>query len=419
MGFHHYKTMTVLPTDPVSRAPVTLRTLRQPSQPSAQNEKLVLSVCNFLSKGWEVSILGLLAFIQQHYSLHLYMVGILSTVFIVCQIGISLFAGRLAHAIHSRNVVLLAIGASALAWLTLFLAPTAALLYVAYALGGFASGLFEPIGNSLVAKRSPVKNRGAAIGNYAAFGDMGRMAVLVAATALAKWFGVNNACAVLLSTNILALVTAQVFLARPVPSDDPAAHEAPVHTRELLKNTRFRYATAAGIADSFSSASLYIWIPFLLLPKGIDLDNTLYYTVIFFAGYMLGRLALGRLADKHGPAAVLIISEVIMAALILFLVLISGKIVVVCLLFVLGIFTRGTSPVIRAMVADSMDEKISFHDAFSAYSFASRSSTAICRPIYGYLASFTGIASVFYLASAVSLLTLYPASKFGQKGPEE
>jgi hypothetical protein len=78
-------------------------------------------------------------------------------------------------------------------------------------------------------------------------------------------------------------------------------------------------------------------------------------------------------------------------------------------LFVLGIFTRGTSPIIRAMVADSMHERISFHDAFSAYSFASRGSTAICRPIYGYLASYAGIAAVFYVASAVSLLTFYPA----------
>jgi hypothetical protein len=59
-----------------------------------------------------------------------------------------------------------------------------------------------------------------------------------------------------------------------------------------------------------------------------------------------------------------------------------------------------------------MDERISFHNAFSAYSFASRGSTAICRPIYGVLAASSGIAAVFYAASAVSLLTLYPAAKY-------
>jgi hypothetical protein len=69
------------------------------------------------------------------------------------------------------------------------------------------------------------------------------------------------------------------------------------------------------------------------------------------------------------------------------------------------------------MVADSMDERVSFHDAFAAYSFASRGSTAVCRPIYGYLASFAGIASVFYVAAAVSLLTLYPAAKYDDRNP--
>jgi MFS family permease len=82
------------------------------------------------------------------------------------------------------------------------------------------------------------------------------------------------------------------------------------------------------------------------------------------------------------------------------------------LLFLLGIFTRGSAPIIRAMVADSMDQETSFHNAFSAFSSASRGSSAISRPIYGFLASFAGIRAVFYLASAVSLVTLYPAAKY-------
>jgi hypothetical protein len=61
---------------------------------------------------------------------------------------------------------------------------------------------------------------------------------------------------------------------------------------------------------------------------------------------------------------------------------------------------------------DRPNSKVSFHNAFSAYSFASRGSSALCRPIFGFLAGSTGIASVFYLASAVSLLTLYPAAKY-------
>ena len=387
------------------------------NQPPARSENTILSVCNFLSKGWEVGILSLLVFIQQKYSFPLYMVGILSGVFIVCQIGVSFFAGKIAHAIHSRNVVLLAIAASGLAWFTLFAAHQTALLYLAYALGGVSSGLFEPIGNSLVAKSSSAKNRGTAIGNFAAFGDMGRMAFLPAANLLAGQLGVNNACGLLLATNVAALILSQIYLAKRDDSDDSVTHESRIHTRDLLKNSKFCHATAAGIADSFSSASLFIFLPFLLLPKGIALDNTGYFSGILFAGYFAGRLVLGRMADKYGPPAILVISKVIMAALIVALVLVSGLVPIMALVFVLGIFTRGTSPIIRAMVADSMDERISFHDAFAAYSFASRGSTAVCRPIYGFLGSFAGIGSVFYMMAAVSLLTFYPAAKYDGKNP--
>jgi MFS family permease len=109
--------------------------------------------------------------------------------------------------------------------------------------------------------------------------------------------------------------------------------------------------------------------------------------------------------------------KVVNAVLIILLTLASGTATIVALLFVLGIFTRGTSPIIRAMVADSMHEKVSFHDAFSAYSFASRGSSALCRPIYGYLTTtHFGIAAVFYASSAMSLLTLYPAAKYRGSG---
>jgi predicted MFS family arabinose efflux permease len=379
-----------------------------------RHENTILSVCNFLSKGWEVGILGLLAFLQQRYALSLYVVGILSTVFIVSQIGTSFFAGKIAHAIQSRNVILLAIAASGFGWLTLFFAHHVPALFLAYGLAGIASGLFEPIGVSLIARNSAANGRGKSIGDFSAFGDMGRIAVVAVATALAGWFGVNNACAMLLVTNVAAFILAASFLGKP---DRKAGQKTPktrIHLRDLLNIRNFRYATLAGITDSFSSASLYIFIPFLLTAKGISLANTLYFNVIFFGGYMAGRLVLGRIADRCGAPRTLMVSEVFMAALILVLTMASGIAAIVGLLFLLGIFTRGTSPIIRAMVADALDERSNFHDAFSAYSFASRGASAISRPIYGCLA-YSGIASVFYLASAVSLLTLYPAARYARK----
>lgn len=371
-----------------------------------------LSVCNFLSKGWEVSILVLLAtFLQDKHSLSIFMVGVFSTIFIVCQIGISYFAGKIAHAIHSRNVILLSITASGLSWLLLCIPYHPSLLYISYALGGISSGLFEPIGNSLVAKLATSSNRTTAIGNFAAFGDMGKIGVQSVATFLAgTWLGLPNTCLVFFVSTIVALVLALSFI--PRKAEVSAEDEEPVHIGHLLQNTNFCYATAAGIADSFSSASLYIFMPILLIAKGVSLERVGYYNVVFFAGYMSGRLVLGRLADRHGAAMMLILCKAAMAALIVLLTLTSGPISLLLVVFILGVFTRGSSPIIRAMVANSMHEKASFHDAFGVFSFASRGSSAVSRPVFASLASVAGIGSVFYLASAVSLLIIYPAVKY-------
>jgi MFS family permease len=341
------------------------------------------------------------------------MVGIFSAVFLVSQIGISFFAGKIAHAIRSRNVIFLSIAASGGSWFFLFFSGQISSLFLAYICGGISSGLFEPIGNSLVAKSSSSRNRGTAIGNFAAFGDMGRIAVVAAATALAGLLGVNYAAAVLFASTILAFILALMFLSKAAgAADEATGEEIPVHLDDLLKNSKFCFATAAGIADSFSSASLYIFIPLLLRAKGIALADTLYYNVIFFVGYMSGRLGLGRLADRYGAPHILIGSKIAMALLILLFTLAARPPAIVVLLFLLGVVTRGSSPIIRAMVADSMDERTSFHNAFSAFSSASRGSSAVSRPIYGFLASYAGIAAVFYMASAVSLITLYPAAKY-------
>ncbi len=373
---------------------------------------LVLPVCNFLSKGWEVCILGLLIFLTDQYHLSLNQVGLLTTVFIVSQISVSLFAGALAHVLESRRVILLSIAASGTAWL-LLLSGNFFSLFLAYMFAGLSSGLFEPIGNSLVAKGCTSANRSSVIGNFAAFGDMGRIAMVAIATSVAAQFGVVVTCTVLFTTTVIAFGLARLISRQASAAGAELVKEEPVKFDALVKNRKFCYATVAGIADSFSSASLYIFIPFLLKAKGIPLEKTLWFNAVFFGGYLLGRLALGRLSDRYGGPVILMLSKVTMTALILLLIAVPASIAVTMpLVFLLGIFTRGSSPIIRAMVADSMDDKTSFHNAFSAYSFASRGSTALCRPIYFSLASTAGFPAVFYLAATVSLLTLYPAMKY-------
>ncbi len=371
----------------------------------------ILPACNFLSKGWEVGIIVLLIAMQSEYGFASFHIGMLAAVFIVSQVTISAFAGRIAHILHSRNVVLLAIGSSAVAWLILIFSRNLVLIYPALAFGGLSSGLFEPIGNSLVAKSSPT-NRATAVGHFAACGDMGRIAVGAAAASLAGLIGLTPTFAILLGTTLLAFGLAEV-LNRSLPDPTYAEKEEHIELGELLQNRKFRYATLAGIADSFSSASLYLFIPGLLTEtKGIVDKHTGWYLGVFFCGYFAGRMGLGRLADRYGSAKLLMISKIAMSVLLVALIFVFGQWPIVALIFLLGIFTRGSSPIVRTMVADSVQDKSNFHNAFGTYSFASRGSSAFCRPIFFFVAGFAGWPVVFYILAGVSLATLYPALKY-------
>lgn len=163
-----------------------------------------------------------------------------------------------------------------------------------------------------------------------------------------------------------------------------------------------------GIFDVFASSSLFIFIPLLLIPKGINISSVGFLSALFFAGYLAGRLFLGRLADKYGAVKILVFSEISMAALIIYLIFVNNFLLICGTLFILGVFTRGTSPVIRAMMANAVSEKHKFDKAFSVHSFALNISQVTSRSVYGFSAGLFGIASVFYLAAAVALATLLP-----------
>ena len=103
-----------------------------------------------------------------------------------------------------------------------------------------------------------------------------------------------------------------------------------------------------------------------------------------------------------------------MAVFILLLIILNNLALMITILFFLGIFTRGTSPVVRAMVANSLKERGDFDKGFSFHSFSLNSSIATSRTIYGFAANIFGIASVFYLSALVALFTILPITIYSK-----
>ena len=371
--------------------------------------KTLIYFLAFLVKGWEVSLLLLLPFIQQQLGITILQVGILSMFLSLFYVLTALFAGHLSEKIGNKGVIGLSIACYGLAWVGISLGNYFPVLVVVYSLAGIGSGIFMPIANSIIAQISD-KERGKELGNFSAIADLGRVFFSSSTAILFTVLGLFNLSLLfgLMTIVLIALLFFFHLSSSKKNSETEQSVKQSVKIFLILKNKKYLLSVITGIIDSFSSSSLYIFIPFLLLPKGIEITAAGFLTALFFLGYLLGRLLLGRLSDKHGVAKVLIISQVLMAVLIISLVIASNFYLVAAILFILGIVTRGTSPIIRAMVGDSVENKAAFGKAYSFYSFSVNSSSVGGRPLFGFIAGILGINAVFYFAGLVSLLVIIP-----------
>lgn len=374
----------------------------------------LLGILNFFLKGWEVSLLVLLPFLQRDIHISLAQIGLLSMILILVQVLTTVFAGNLSQRYGTKEAIILAVITNGLAWVTLLLPVSFWSLCTTYALGGLSSGIFEPLGNSLVASAAEGNSRAKALAKYGAFGDAGRIAMTACAAsliAILSW----KLLAVLYVTAAIAIVVISIFFQigrKTTVQRKVAVSAALLH---FFRNKRFILSSLTGLFDSFASSSLYIFIPFLLTLKGIPLNYTGIFIAIFFIGYLSGRLVLGRFSDTYGHAPLLIYSEFCMVVLILVLLFVHSVFTIGIVVYLLGVFTRGTSPIIRAMVADAICNKEDFDKAYSLYSFSSRSSSIVSRPLYGFVGGLFGITSIFYIASVFALIATVPAFFFQRR----
>ncbi len=368
--------------------------------------KLILYLLGFLVKGWEVSILLILPILQTQGKINVFELGLLASVFSLFQIAASFFSGNLSHKLGSHKVMTISILLYGLAWAILGLSSEFVTLLLIYAISGLATGVFIPLANSQIAKISD-KNRAKEMGDFSAFSDIGRVTLSALTTFLISSLSIFVAS---MSHFVFAAVSA-LILKRVSLSDnvgETGAKKEPVSLKELIKNKKYLLVIASGIGDVFASASLFIFIPLLLLPKGVSVFLLGFFSALFFAGYLFGRMLLGRSADKYGSVRVLMLSQVLMAVLTIILIFTNQLIMVALVLFLLGIFTRGTSPVIRAMSAEAVFDKHKFDKAFGFHSFCLNISNIASRFVYGFLAAVFGISSVFYFSAMMAFLTLIP-----------
>lgn len=170
--------------------------------------------------------------------------------------------------------------------------------------------------------------------------------------------------------------------------------EAPIR-----KNKPFWFVMGLEFFDSFASSQLFVFLPVLLVFKNFSIENALVMQSAVFIGYLSGRWLVGLLANRFNGFVAVGLAELGMIVAIVLLLIIPPSNILYGICFLLGLFSRGTSPVIKALAFDRLEPQ-QMRRGSAIHVIGGDSGSAIAQFVFGLLLAWLGVMAPF-IASAV------------------
>ena len=318
---------------------------------------IYISVLQALLKGFSVFYFLLLPILYADKVITAEQLGYIGALLIV---GILVGALAVTYKLHVHHKTRLLQASLALlfgATLFLFWAHNIFLLATAYILIGLATGLGMSTINALAAQFTTKGKRYKVLANMAMLMDVSRIIYPLVAGAIyivAGFFG-------LIIFALVAVVCFGVFIffftsVHRINDDTTLNNMSNETTAQPIRHNKpFSFVMALEFLDSFASSQLFVFLPALLIFKNFTIEHALVMQSVVFAGYLSGRWLVGFLARRLNGFVAVGIAESGMVVTIILLLIIPPSILLYGLCFVLGVFTRGTSPVIKAMAFDRLE----------------------------------------------------------------
>lgn len=175
-----------------------------------------------------------------------------------------------------------------------------------------------------------------------------------------------------------------------------------------LRNSHFMAISIASALDAFASSPFFLFLPFLLLHKGVNPVFLGPFTAIYLLGNFTGKTLLGRVSDMLGSTKTFIFSEIANVIFIFLLLLPLHQFVIIIISFLLGTLTKGTSPVIATLITESMNLDDNYQQAFAVNTFILNIATIISPFILGILSNTYSLNVAFYVMALTTFLAIFP-----------
>lgn len=372
-----------------------------------------LNTLHIFNDGFLASILLFLPFIAAGLGLTLTEVGILGTIVNSLAIVLSVPAGYLAIKIGGFKSLVIAVFLYGLAFVGVGFSQTYFWLFPMFFLAGTGFALFHPIGMSLIIRFSKKEERGRRMGDFMAIGEVGRIAFAAALTFIVVVIGWQNTSilfgAIALSTAIFFLIIFKRHNERIVVDQGP---ETKIKITTILSNKKFMFASLSNFFDAFGNNSVFLFLPFLLLYRGVDPALLGSFTAAFFIGTLTGKTAIGRMIDIHGSVKIFVICEILMAALILIMASATWLPLILVSSVILGFFTKGTIPITKIMVSESVEHHGDFEKAFGVNNAITAIAATATPILMGFVADKYGIIAAFICMAVSVVFAIIPALLF-------
>lgn len=285
--------------------------------------------------------------------------------------------GVLAIGIASHNVVIIA---------------------MSFAFIGFQTGIAMSAANALTAKYTSRGNRFGIMARMSMLGDLNRIIFPLIVAGSLYMGGLTIALSIMAIMAVLYVIIANSV---PQAAVEKTKADLSLPPARLWHNRLFKFLVSMEFLDSFASSQLFVFIPILFLAKGYSIENTLILQTAIFIGYLSGRWWMGKLANKFSGIVSLTLAECGMIITIGLLLVNRQLAILYGLTLLLGVFARGTGPVLRALVFDSLSDH-HMKRGTAIHVVAGDSGSALGQLLFGLLLAWTGAKTPFVVAAGIA-----------------
>jgi FSR family fosmidomycin resistance protein-like MFS transporter len=355
-----------------------------------------------IAKGFSVFYFVLLPIFYAEKLIDSSQLGSIGAFFIAMLILGAIVVAQWLHSIDTKKLLQIASVTAIFAAVILYIASTQSsvgLLLLSYGIMGLSSGIGLSATNVVAANFTQRGNRYKSFAKLNMIVDVIRI-VFPLLVAFAVGVGASSAAILIIIffACVFLFFSSTLDLSFSIKEEVPALKQL----ASVRANTPFLYMLLLEFLDSFSSSQLFVFLPLLFLAKGYSLQNSLLLQSFIFVGYISGRWFVSSLAHHFSGLRAIAYAEAGMVITIILILVAQPLWLLYVLSFALGVFARGTSPAIKALAFDTLNEK-QMKKGSALHIVAGDSGSAFGQLIFGFFVTWFGVSSPFIAASVVAL----------------